>query len=99
MRRLVLISAISSIAVLATTTVALADNDGQLVDISHQVADMQKKLGELQAKGQMARTGKLAEAADCSFGDSSQVFLPWDDPASYSLVPQGDLSDTSAWSL
>ena len=99
LRRLVLISAISSIAVLATTTVALADNDGQLVDISHQVADMQKKLGELQAKGQMAKTGKLAEAADCSFGDSGQVFLPWGDPASYSLVPQGDLSDTSAWSL
>ena len=99
LRRLVLISAISSIAVLATTTVALADDNGQLVDISHQVADMQKKLGELQAKGQMAKTGKLAEAADCSFGDSGQVFLPWGDPASYRLAPQGDFSDTSAWSL
>jgi len=99
LRRLVLISAISSIAVLATTTVALADDDAQVVDISHQVADMQKKLRELQAKGQTAKAGKLAETADCSFGDSGQVFLPWGDPANYSLVPQGDLSDTSAWSL
>ena len=69
LRRLVLISAISSIAVLATTTVALADDERRIVDISHQVADMQKKLRELQAKGQMAKTGKLAEATDCSFGD------------------------------
>lgn len=96
---MVLLAAIGSVAASLTTAVALADDDGQLVDISHQVSDLQKKLDELRAKGQAARTGKLADAADCSFGAPGQVFLPWGDPADYSLVPQGDLSDTSAWSL
>jgi hypothetical protein len=100
LRRVALIVAISSVGMFASVTVAVADDDdGQLVDISHQVADMQKKLDELQAKGQAARSGKLAEAADCSFGEPSAVFQPWGDPAMYSLVPQGDLSDTSAGSL
>jgi hypothetical protein len=84
----------------AFTGSARADGgDGQLVDISHQMADMQKKLAELHARGATAKTGKLAAAADCSFGEPSQVFLPWGDPANYSLVPQGDLSSTSGWSL
>jgi hypothetical protein len=93
------IAAIGSLAGSLTTAVALADDDGQLVDISHQMADMHKKLDELQAKGQAAKTGKLAEAADCSFGAPSQVFLPWGDLSDYSLAPQGDLSDTGAWSF
>ena len=80
-------------------TDSVFDPSGQLVDISRQIGDMQKKLAELQAKGQAARTGKLADAADCGFGDSSQLFLPWGDPAQYSLAPQGDLSSTSGWSL
>jgi hypothetical protein len=96
---MVLLAAIGSVAASLTTAVALADDDGQLVDISHQVSDLQKKLDELRAKGQAAKTGKLADAADCSFGAPGQVFLPWGDPADYSLVPQGDLSDTSGWSL
>ncbi|HZD88112.1 MAG TPA: hypothetical protein VE088_08920 [Gaiellaceae bacterium] len=75
------------------------DPSVQLVDISRQIADMQKKLGELQAKGQTARTGELTKAATCGFGNTSQVFLPWGDPAQYSLAPQGDLSSTSDWSL
>jgi hypothetical protein len=96
---MVLLAAIGSVAASLTTAVALADDDGQLVDISHQVSDLQRKLDELRAKGQAAKTGKLADAADCSFGAPGQVFLPWGDPADYSLVPQGDLSDTSGWSL
>lgn len=94
-----LLAAIGSIAASLTTAVALADDDGQLVDISHQVSDLQKKLDELKGKGQAARTGKLADAADCSFGAPGQVFLPWGDLSDYSLAPQGDLSETSGWSL
>jgi hypothetical protein len=94
-----LIAAMGSIAASLTTAVAVADDDGQLIDISHQVNDLQKKLDELHAKGQSAKSGKLAEAADCGFGAPSQVFLPWGDPSTYTLAPQGDLSDTSGWSL
>ena len=71
----------------------------QLVDISHQLGDLTKKLTELQSKGQLARSGKLAAAADCDFEEASQAFLPWGDSADYSLVPQGDLTDTSGWEL
>ena len=96
------LTAIGAIAVLAATLgvgAARSDSGGQLVDISHQIADMQNKLADLAAKGQYARAGKLSALADCGFGPSSQVFLPWGDPAGYSLVPQGDLSSTSDWSL
>jgi hypothetical protein len=99
LRIVALVAAAGVLAASLTTAVALADDDGQLVDISHQVSDLQKKLHELQAKGQSARTGKLADTADCSFGAPGQVFLPWGDPSTYSLVPQGDLSDTSGWSF
>jgi hypothetical protein len=71
----------------------------QLVDISHQLGDLTKKLTELQSNGQLARSGKLAAAADCDFEEASQAFLPWGDSADYSLVPQGDLTDTSGWEL
>jgi hypothetical protein len=99
-RCVVVVAAIGLATSFALTESARADDgDGQLVDISHQMADIQKQLAELQAKGQMAKTGKLAAAADCNFGQPSQVFLPWGDLASYSLVPQGDLSSTSGWSL
>jgi hypothetical protein len=77
----------------------LADDTGQLVNISHQVTDMQKKLDELRDKGRVAKIGKLAAAADCGLGEASQVFMPWGDSASYRLIPQGDVSDTSGWSL
>ena len=71
----------------------------QLVDNTHQLGDLQKKLGELQSKGQLAKAGRLSATADCGFEDPSQVFLPWGDLAGYSLIPQGDLNDTSEWEL
>jgi hypothetical protein len=82
---------------------ALADDSGggnsQLVDVSHQLGDLSKKLGQLQAQGKQARQGKLSAAADCGFGDPSPVFAPWGDSASYSLIPSGDLTDLSGWTL
>jgi hypothetical protein len=102
--RIVLTCALAIVAASLVTGVALASakdvgGDPQLVDISHQVGDMQKKLFELESKGRVAREGKLAAAAECGFGAPSQVFLPWGDFADYGLIPQGDLADTSGWSF
>jgi hypothetical protein len=73
--------------------------DSQVVDITHQLGDMQKKLDALRVKGRTAREGKLTAAAACGFDTPSEVFLPWGDLADYSLIPQGDLGDTSRWSF
>jgi hypothetical protein len=103
LRRIFEIGALGVVTALVATGTGLAatldDPGSQLVDVSHQVQDMQKQLAQLQAKGQLAKVGKLSALADCGYGDSSQVFLPWGDPASYSLAPQGDLSSTSGWSF
>jgi hypothetical protein len=103
-RRVVAVGAIAVVSILALTDGALADSqdggdDSQLIDVSHQLTDMQKKLDELHAQGRVARPGKLVAAADCGYGDSAQVFLPWGDLADYALIPQGDLSDTSGWAF
>ena len=82
-----------------TTTVVTTDSASQLVDTSHQVSDIQNKIAQLQARGQSARTGKLAAAATCGFQNATQVFAPWGDWASYALAPQGDLSTTTGWSF
>ena len=50
-------------------------------------------------RGQTARSGVLSQTANCGYGPSSQEFLPWGDPASYYLAPQGDIASTSNWSL
>jgi hypothetical protein len=102
--RVAVIGAASLAAALVATGGAVAGgNDGsadsQLANVSHQLGDMQKKLAERQAKGQLAKAGKLSALADCGYGEPSQVFLPWADAASYALAPQGDLSSTSGWTL
>lgn len=47
-----------------------------------------------------AQAGVLVSSAgECAEGDSSQVFLPWLDPASYFLAPRGDFeSGAAGWS-
>ncbi len=75
-----------------------ADGSG-LIDVSHQLVDIQKKLDALAQKGQSAKAGRLAAIADCGYGETSQVFLPFGDTAEYALAPGGDLADTSGWSL
>jgi hypothetical protein len=86
-------------AFMAATGVHADTGDDQLVDFGKQVADIQKKVDDLRSRGLSSRTGKLSASAICGFGAQSQVFLPWGDPASYGLAPQGDLSSTSLWSL
>jgi hypothetical protein len=75
----------------------------QLVDTSHQVADIQKKIAQLQSKDQLARTGALTASAaatgGCGFQAPAQIFAPWGDLANYALAPQGNLANTSNWSL
>jgi hypothetical protein len=103
LRRLSVLAVVALAAALVGTGGALAGGadlgDGQVVDVTHQLGDMQKKLDELRAKGRTAKEGKLTAAAACGFDAPSQVFLPWGDPADYSLIPEGDLVDTSRWSL
>lgn len=104
MRNLRLVIAVAAIiAALGASGAALAssidESTSQLVDNSHQLGDLQKKLTELQSKGQLAKSGRLSAAADCGFDAASQVFLPWGDLADYSLVPQGDLNNTSGWTF
>jgi hypothetical protein len=90
---------ILSLALVGAGTSRADDGDSQLMDTSHQVSDITKKIADLQAKGQFAKSGKLAAAADCGFGAPSQVFASWGDTADYSLAPQGDYSDTSSWTF
>ncbi len=100
LRRTVLLGLIGVLAALLAASGVRADTgDDQILDFGKQVADIQKKVDELQSRGQSSRSGKLSAAATCGFGDPSQVFLPWGDPATYTLAPQGDLSSTSLWSL
>lgn len=93
------------IALAATgTTSAWADDssvvaDPQLVDVSKQVSEIQKKMNQLLARGQTARAGKLLTGADCGYGDPSTVFSPWGDFALYALAPQGDLAESDGWTL
>ena len=100
LRRALGVSVIVLVALLGAGAALAADSDdGQVVDTSKQLRELDKKLDELQEKGGRAREGKLSAAAVCGFGESSRVFLPWGDEADYSLIPQGDLSDVSRWSL
>ncbi len=105
--RILLLFVVAALASVAATTAradtgtAPAPDSSQLVDTSHQVTQIQQQIAQLQAKGQTARAGKLtaAAASACGFQNASQVFLPWGDPASYALAPQGDLSTTTGWSF
>ena len=104
MYRVLLTVAVVALAAVGAST-ARADSGtppaptSQLVDTSHQVTDIQKQIAQMQAKGQAARSGKLAAAATCGFQNASQVFAPWGDLAGYALAPQGDLATTSGWTF
>jgi hypothetical protein len=71
----------------------------ELLDVSHQVADIQEKMDKLLAQGRQARMGELLLRADCGYGTPSSVFADWGDPAIYALAPEGDLASTETWTL
>ena len=70
-----------------------------VIDTSHVLGSLEKRIERLATQGRTARTGVVTQTASCGYGLSTQEFLPWGDPASYYLAPQGDLSSTSNWSL
>jgi hypothetical protein len=84
---------------LGATAALAASNDPELVDMSHQVQDIQKKVSELQAQGRWARDGVLRAAATCGDEQTARVFQPWGDLADYALAPQGDLEAADGWTL
>jgi hypothetical protein len=87
-------------AVLAVAPAAVAGGDDEeLVDVSKTVADIEKKMGELRERGRWAKRGKLSLAAVCGEERTERVFLPWLDPAEYTLAPQGDFESGSEWTL
>ena len=79
----------------AGAAIASDDDDVQVVDISKQLGELDKKMAELPGEGPKREERKLAAAAECGFGAPSQIFLPWGDDADYSLIPHGDLADTT----
>jgi hypothetical protein len=94
--------AVAFAAVAATTAMAgggTAADDAQILDVSKQVAGIEKKMNDLLAHGRWARAGKLLSGADCGYGDPSTVFAAWGDTATYALAPEGDLSASDDWTL
>jgi len=85
-------------AVVAAPGMAAGDPE-QLIDVSHQVADIHKKMDDLRAHGRWARGGELLAGADCGYGGAAQVFAPWADSAMYALAPQGDFAPSDDWTL
>src|SRR5215207_4482322 len=94
--------AVAFAAVAATTATAgggTAADDAQILDVSKQVAGIEKKMNDLLAHGRWAKAGRLLSGADCGYGDPSPVFAAWGDTATYALAPEGDLSTTDGWTL
>jgi hypothetical protein len=78
---------------------ATAPDSSQLLDVSKQVSSIQRQMGDLLARGRWATAGRLVSSADCAYGASAQIFLPWGDEAQYMLAPQGNFSSTAGWTL
>jgi hypothetical protein len=88
-----------ALAAVAAAPGMAADDPDQLVDVSKQVASIQKKMDDLRAHGRWARGGELLAGADCGYGDPAQVFAPWVDFSVYALAPQGDFWPSDDWTL
>ena len=73
-----------------------ADGGSQLIDVSHQVSDLQTQIASAQQHNQAFKTGQLTASESCGFGAASQVFGQFGDNGYYALPSKGDLAD---WSL
>jgi hypothetical protein len=103
MKAFAVCACVLALAATAATTAGADDGTGaddpQLLDVSKQVAGIQKKMSDLIAHGQWARSGKLLSGADCGYGEPAPLFAGWGDSASYALAPEGDLSTSEGWTL
>jgi hypothetical protein len=98
--RSLLVFAAAAVLALGAGAATARSADPQLLDVSKQVAEMNKKLTKLLAKGKTVKATKTELFATCgTLPPSSQVFWPWRDLAWYSLAPQGDFAQTTQWSL
>jgi len=96
-----------SLLVLAASIVALGAGattarsaDSQLLDVSRQVTEIQRRMAKLLETGKAADQRKLDLVAACGqLPQPSQVFRRWGDFADYALAPQGDLTESSSWTL
>lgn len=88
-------------AILATFTgTALgAEDEGELVDVSKTVADLDKELAKLRERGRWAREGTLSAAAVCGDEAPAPVFSAWGDGSAYVAAPDGDLETVDRWTL
>ena len=73
-----------------------ADSNSQLIDVSHQVSDLQTQIANAQQHNQALKTGQLTASESCGFGSASQVFGQFGDNGYYALPSKGDLAN---WSL
>ena len=96
---LCLVALTATAAAPAAAAEAEATEGDEIVDVSKQVSDIEKKLDDLLDHGRWARAGDLLESADCGYGEPTTLFEPWGDGATYVLAPQGDLSETDGWTL
>ncbi|HEY1365990.1 MAG TPA: hypothetical protein VGF23_02710 [Gaiellaceae bacterium] len=99
--RTALAAAIACLALLSigAATAGAAQDPNGLIDISHQMGDIQHKLADLKAHGRFARTGDLAASATCGYDSATTVFAPWGDGNDYWLAPGGDLAGPAGWTL
>jgi len=56
-------------AATATAGGGTAADDAQILDVSKQVAGIEKKMNDLLAHGRWAKAGRLLSGADCGYGD------------------------------
>jgi hypothetical protein len=94
-----IVLSVIGVVVLATCAATASAEDSDLVDVSKQTVELQKKIDQLRSQGRWAREGKLATSAVCGDPPSAKLFAPWGDPAEYVPAPEGDLEDASGWDL
>jgi hypothetical protein len=82
-----------------TGTALGAEDEGELVDVSKTIEDLDKELVQLRERGRWAREGELSAAAVCGDDTSAQIFSAWGDGSTYVPAPEGNLESTARWTL
>lgn len=90
--------AVTLLCVFSTTAMA-AEDEGELVDVSKTVDDLNDEMAKLAERGRRARKGELSAEAVCGDGAATEVFSAWGDESAYVPAPEGDLETTNGWTL